>query len=223
MINFKNDDNRAEGMLFLCKLLHGREPLAVGDGKYERLNVDLFEALSKFKSKLDNNLILLEDICTRSELTGVIIVLLDFLKQVMEKDEKWGLGDGGFAVANDVYSMHINLLSSVMEKEQADQFIMDPKYVKQKRIHVCEEFNELINARSQVQELDAIIDLIFVLVGYALSSKYNVNRAWRQVLGANLNKTVDLKSDKLFVKPSDWRAPYLKDCLDWSLSESKEK
>jgi NTP pyrophosphatase (non-canonical NTP hydrolase) len=53
---------------------------------------------------------------------------------------------------------------------------------------IHEEYGELRNAVTETEELDAVIDLVWVLVGFALSRGYDLEGAWNEVKGSNMSK-----------------------------------
>ena len=53
---------------------------------------------------------------------------------------------------------------------------------------VAEEFNELSNAENYVEGLDAIADLIYVLIGLALKVGFDLDGAFREVHRSNMSK-----------------------------------
>lgn len=63
-------------------------------------------------------------------------------------------------------------------------------------------------------DLDAVIDQIVVLIGYALSRGYDIGGAWQEVMRSNFAKIgpdgkVNRREDGKILKPSNWSPPNL--------------
>ena len=83
---------------------------------------------------------------------------------------------------------------------------------------IQEEGEELVVALKEcdvVEELDAIIDLLVVIIGYGLSRGFPMVEAWDEVLRSNMAKidpltgTVRKREDGKILKPAGWTAPDL--------------
>ena len=83
---------------------------------------------------------------------------------------------------------------------------------------IKEEGEELVVALQEcdvVEELDAIIDLLVVIIGYGLSRGFPMVEAWDEVLRSNMAKidpltgTVLRREDGKILKPAGWTAPDL--------------
>jgi predicted HAD superfamily Cof-like phosphohydrolase len=83
---------------------------------------------------------------------------------------------------------------------------------------IKEEGEELVVALQEcdvVEELDAIIDLLVVIIGYGLSRGFPMVEAWDEVLRSNMAKidpltgTVLRRADGKILKPVGWTAPDL--------------
>jgi predicted HAD superfamily Cof-like phosphohydrolase len=83
---------------------------------------------------------------------------------------------------------------------------------------IQEEGEELVVALQEcdvVEELDAIIDLLVVIIGYGLSRGFPMVEAWDEVLRSNMAKidpltgTVLRREDGKILKPAGWTAPDL--------------
>lgn len=81
---------------------------------------------------------------------------------------------------------------------------------------IKEEGEELAVALAEcdvVEELDAIIDLLVVIIGYGLSRGFPMVEAWDEVLRSNIAKidpvagTVLRRADGKILKPAGWTAP----------------
>jgi NTP pyrophosphatase (non-canonical NTP hydrolase) len=83
---------------------------------------------------------------------------------------------------------------------------------------IMEEFGELTSAgkaNDEVEEFDAVLDLIVVLIGYAHSRGWPVGRGWREVVRSNMAKVdpttgmVTRREDGKVLKPEGWTPPDL--------------
>ena len=77
------------------------------------------------------------------------------------------------------------------------------------------EFLDAIDAHDEVETLDACMDMIWVILGYAHMKGYKVEAAWNEVARSNLAK-IDRKSGKVLkredgkvLKPEGWTPPDL--------------
>lgn len=79
-----------------------------------------------------------------------------------------------------------------------------------------EEFNELKQAGSTVDELDALIDILVVTIGAIHSAGFDAEGAWREVMNSNFAKIdketgkVRKREDGKVLKPVGWQPPNLK-------------
>ena len=84
---------------------------------------------------------------------------------------------------------------------------------------IKEEFEEFCVARrenDEVEQLDACMDMIWVILGYCHMKGYKVEGAWNEVARSNLSK-IDKVSGKVLkredgkvLKPENWQPPNLK-------------
>jgi predicted HAD superfamily Cof-like phosphohydrolase len=84
---------------------------------------------------------------------------------------------------------------------------------------VAEEHEEWVGARRfsrfTVDDLDAVIDQIVVLIGYAISCGYDIEGAWQEVMRSNMAKIdpdtgrVRRREDGKILKPPQWLPPDL--------------
>lgn len=84
---------------------------------------------------------------------------------------------------------------------------------------INEEYNEFIQAvleKDDVEQLDACMDMIWVILGYCYMKKFNVYGAWEEVARSNLSKInketgkVIKREDGKVLKPKNWSPPDLK-------------
>ena len=79
-----------------------------------------------------------------------------------------------------------------------------------------EEFEELKNAPNQIEQLDALIDILVVTIGAIHSMGADGEGAWKEVMATNFAKIDHLtgkvrkREDGKVLKPVGWRAPDLK-------------
>ena len=77
------------------------------------------------------------------------------------------------------------------------------------------EFQDAMKANDEVEQLDACMDMIWVILGYCKMKGYDVDGAWAEVARSNLAK-IDLVTGKVIkradgkvLKPEGWTAPEL--------------
>jgi predicted HAD superfamily Cof-like phosphohydrolase len=83
---------------------------------------------------------------------------------------------------------------------------------------IAEEYDEFCHAvvmRDEVEQLDACMDMIWVILGYCHMKGYNVEGAWNEVARSNLAK-IDAATGKVLkredgkvLKPEGWTPPQL--------------
>jgi NTP pyrophosphatase (non-canonical NTP hydrolase) len=78
------------------------------------------------------------------------------------------------------------------------------------------EFQDAIKAKDDVEQLDACMDMIWVILGYCYMKNFQVHGAWDEVARSNLSK-IDKKTGKVIkredgkvLKPENWKPPELK-------------
>lgn len=80
---------------------------------------------------------------------------------------------------------------------------------------IKEEFEELSDASIRVEELDACMDLIWVILGYCHARGFNVDGAWNEVARSNMSKIdpetgkVKKREDGKVLKPATFSPPNL--------------
>lgn len=80
---------------------------------------------------------------------------------------------------------------------------------------IDEEFNEFINSSIRTEELDACMDLIWVILGYCHARGFNVEGAWNEVARSNMSKVdaatgkVIKREDGKILKPDTFSPPNL--------------
>jgi len=83
-----------------------------------------------------------------------------------------------------------------------------------------EEYNEFLEAvmnNDDVEQLDAICDLIWVTIGYAHAKGYDIHNAWNEVFRSNMSKLDPMTKKAIknpetgkVVKPDTFSPPDLK-------------
>lgn len=83
---------------------------------------------------------------------------------------------------------------------------------------IAEEYDEFCHAvvmRDEVEQLDACMDMIWVILGYCIMKGYKVDAAWNEVARSNLAKInaatgkVVKREDGKVLKPEGWTPPQL--------------
>ena len=83
---------------------------------------------------------------------------------------------------------------------------------------IDEEYKEFDNAFTEcdeVEQLDACMDMIWVILGYCYMKGWNVDGAWNEVARSNLSKInpetgkVIKREDGKVLKPEGWTPPSL--------------
>lgn len=80
---------------------------------------------------------------------------------------------------------------------------------------IKEEYQEYLDAIEPTDELDACMDMIWVILGYCYMRGWNVNDAWKEVARSNLakinpgtGKVIKNEHGKV-MKPDGWTPPQL--------------
>jgi predicted HAD superfamily Cof-like phosphohydrolase len=78
-----------------------------------------------------------------------------------------------------------------------------------------EEYDEFCGAQTQVEALDACMDMMWVILGYCYMQGYDVEGAWKEVARSNLakinpetGKVIKNENGKV-MKPDGWTPPQL--------------
>jgi len=81
------------------------------------------------------------------------------------------------------------------------------------------EFREAIEVQDEVEQLDACMDMIWVILGFCHMKGFDVEGAWKEVSKTNLNK-IDPQTGKVnkdangkVMKPEGWQPPNLSSFL----------
>lgn len=80
---------------------------------------------------------------------------------------------------------------------------------------ITEEYFELQESKTQLDQLDALIDILVVTIGAIHSMGADAEGAWREVMRSNLSKIdpetgkVNKREDGKVLKPEGWMPPEL--------------
>ena len=113
---------------------------------------------------------------------------------------------------DDIYKMHLHYkvhpVVNAMEKDKL------AKFLEFRANFLQEELNELKEAKSAEDVVDALIDLCVVAIGTLDGFGVNSYKAWDEVLKANMNKTPGVKPSRPnplglpdLIKPEGWVGP----------------
>ena len=92
---------------------------------------------------------------------------------------------------------------------ESDTAVLYKKLIKEE----VEEFWEAEAASDDAEMLDACFDMIWVIVGYARSRGWDMNKAWVEGAASNLSKIdpdtglVRRRDDGKILKPEGWKPP----------------
>ena len=82
------------------------------------------------------------------------------------------------------------------------------------------ELHQAVLAKDEVEQLDALVDILVVTIGAIHSAGFDAEGAWKEVMQTNFNK-IDKKTGKVIkredgkvLKPDGWTPPDLKDFLE---------
>ena len=81
------------------------------------------------------------------------------------------------------------------------------------------ELHQAVLAKDEVEQLDALIDILVVTIGAIHSAGFDAEGAWKEVMSTNFAK-IDKKTGKVIkredgkvLKPDGWTPPNLKEFL----------
>ena len=80
---------------------------------------------------------------------------------------------------------------------------------------ISEEFNELIDSKTKIDDLDALLDILVVTIGAIHSLGADAEGAWKEVMATNFAKIdketgkVRKREDGKVLKPQGWTPPDL--------------
>ena len=105
-------------------------------------------------------------------------------------------------------SKFMKACDQVVDKYDESQYNMYKSLIK-------EEFNELADSTTKVDELDALIDILVVTIGALNSMGVDAEGAWKEVMRTNFAKIdketgkVRKRDDGKVLKPVGWQPPNL--------------
>jgi len=93
---------------------------------------------------------------------------------------------------------------------------LEPHMRKFRENFMQEELDEYISASELHDQLDALVDLVYVVLGTAYLQGFPFQEAWRRVHQANMKKVrkESERSEFDIGKPEGWEVPYLADLCD---------
>ena len=114
--------------------------------------------------------------------------------------------------AYDIYMMHEKFgTHAAMEAMDSEKL---KKFLEFRIKFLQEELNEMKEAQTAEDVVDALIDLCVVAIGTLDAYGVDANMAWDEVLDANLNKEVGVKESRPnplglpdLIKPMGWIGP----------------
>jgi len=82
-----------------------------------------------------------------------------------------------------------------------------------------DELHQAVLAHNEVEQLDALIDILVVTIGAIHSAGFDAEGAWKEVMATNFNK-IDRRTGKVLrrddgkvLKPAGWQPPQLQNFL----------
>ena len=82
------------------------------------------------------------------------------------------------------------------------------------------ELHQAVLANDEVEQLDALIDILVVTIGAIHSAGFDAEGAWKEVMRTNFAKIdhetgkVRKREDGKVLKPLGWEPPNLKECVE---------
>jgi predicted HAD superfamily Cof-like phosphohydrolase len=113
---------------------------------------------------------------------------------------------------NDIQQMHTKFkVYDAVDKFDAETL---RKFFELRKSMITEEYNELMEAKSAEDFVDALIDLSVFIIGTLDLFKVNADLAWKEVFDANMSKSVGVKANRPnplglpdLIKPEGWQGP----------------
>lgn len=166
------------------------------------------------KSKTYNASVL--EICENGD------AILEFPPELCE-DMGWGEGtrldisvngSGEIILKKIETDMYKNVVTFIEACDQ-EQSVSNASLYKNLIVEEYSEFIHALNKKDEVEQLDACMDMIWVILGFCYMKQYDVDGAWAEVARSNLAKIdeetgkVIKNSDGKVMKPEGWTAPAL--------------
>jgi predicted HAD superfamily Cof-like phosphohydrolase len=111
----------------------------------------------------------------------------------------------------NMYNDVVNFIDACDQKPSDETFKLYSKLIEEE----FQEFNVAFDQEDNVEQLDACMDMIWVILGYCYLKGYNVDGAWNEVARSNLCKIdpitlkVFKRDDGKILKPEHWTPPNL--------------
>lgn len=111
-----------------------------------------------------------------------------------------------------MYKDVVKFIEACEQKPSEETFKLYSRLIEEE----FQEFNVAYHQQDEVEQLDACMDMIWVILGYCYMKGYDVSGAWKEVARSNLCK-IDEKTGKVIrredgkiLKPEGWKPPDLK-------------
>ena len=108
------------------------------------------------------------------------------------------------------------MVKKFIERFQIESCTADSEEYQKRLLHMKEELEELAAAESGADRLDAMCDLVYLVIGTALMLGYDFAKAFTRVHTANMMRMRVIGSDDHkfgMMKPEGWEPPDLEDCV----------
>lgn len=117
---------------------------------------------------------------------------------------------------DDIKEFHYAFNVPVGESSMDDQARMDMRYALIEEEY--EELTEALDTSDPVALLDALVDLCYVSIGFAVELGFDFDTAWERVHESNMDKLGPdgepiYREDGKVLKPDHWEAPNLDDLV----------
>jgi len=110
-----------------------------------------------------------------------------------------------------MYDDVVKFIEACEQKPSEETFKLYSRLIEEE----FQEFSSAYHMGDEVEQLDACMDMIWVILGYCYVKGYNVEGAWKEVAKSNLCK-IDSETGKLIrrhdgkiLKPEGWQTPNL--------------
>jgi hypothetical protein len=114
--------------------------------------------------------------------------------------------------SKDINKMHKHYGVSQIIKTMSPEKLK--KFLEFRIDFIREELDELVTAETAEDAVDALIDLCVVVIGTLDAFDVDANKAWNEVLIANMNKKTGVNTSRPnpmglpdLIKPEGWQAP----------------
>lgn len=110
-----------------------------------------------------------------------------------------------------MYNDVVKFIEACEQPRNEDSVVLYRKLIAEE----YDEFKDGVIYRDEVEQLDACMDMIWVILGYCYMKGYDVDGAWNEVARSNLSKInpetgkVNKREDGKVLKPEGWTPPQL--------------